>query len=71
MKNLTKSKLTREQMKKVTGGTNKTLWACYSIYGGGFLANVCNATNPADPANHCSGMTCNPIGTCSSQFLCP
>ena len=69
MKNLPK-KLSREEMKKIAGGTNKFIWACYS--GGTFLANVCSLTNPSDPANHCSGLTCTNTGvTCAGPFLCP
>lgn len=76
MKNLKDAtKLTREQMKQVVAGTNKTnktWWACYDSTYGDFLANVCSLTNPDLPQNNCSGMTCTNLGTsCAQQFLCP
>ena len=65
-------KLSREEMKKIAGGTNKTIWTC-TLISDGKQYSFCSSTSPDNPGNMCSGLTaCTNTGVlCSGPFLCP
>jgi bacteriocin-like protein len=66
MKNLPK-KLSKEEMKKISGGVNKTLWDCYE--NGRYIGGSCSS---GDPSSLCPGLTCTNTGvSCTLPFGCP
>lgn len=67
MKTLSKN-LSREEMKKIVGATNKTKWACYDSPGV-FAGYVCTSTNPQTT---CGFYLCTDTGiSCTFAFGCP
>jgi len=67
MKNLP-GKLTKEEMKRVTGGASY-IWQCQELPGEPYYYQVCSANNPAV---HCQYNTCyNTFTTCTSATYCP
>jgi len=62
-------KLTREEMKKVVGGTGQLIWwNCWDTPRSGITSHACQATNPA-PA--CGEYICYDSGTtCTTKLGC-
>jgi hypothetical protein len=62
-------KLSRDEMRKIAGGTNKYQWSCYSSSYGGYVT-ICSAT---DPSSHCTicGSDCTNTGvSCGNATIC-
>jgi len=63
-------KLSRNEMKKVAGGTVNTLWSCYSASFGGYVL-TCSLTDPTQRCSGCGYSDCTNTGTtCGSQSAC-
>ena len=66
----TKKMLSRDEMKAIKGGVNKTIWYCRDFQGGPTgPPGTCAAT---DPATFCGEYSCDNTGVpCSIGEFCP
>jgi hypothetical protein len=61
-------KLTKEEMKGIEGGVNKTIWQCY-FPAGVYIGNICANT---DPSTTCISITSctNTLQQCTMGTFC-